>query len=62
MGQKPIPTDWKAIHLHPRQFEETVIRCLHGKAGGAARALNVRYGSVVNAIRLKASWDVPTVM
>ena len=45
----------------PDRFAETVIRYLHGKAGGAARALTVRYGNAVNAIRLKESWDVPTV-
>ena len=49
MGQTSILTGRKAIHLHPRLFAETAIRYLHEKAGGAARALIVRYGSAVNA-------------
>lgn len=60
MGQTPISTGRKAIHLHSRLFAETAIRYLHEKAGGAARALTVRYGSAVNATRSKESWDVPT--
>ena len=35
MGQTPIPTGRKAIHLHPRLFAETAKRYLHEKAGGA---------------------------
>ena len=30
---------------------------MNGKAGGAARALTVRYGNAVNATRSKESWD-----
>ena len=60
MGQTPIPTGRKAIHLHPRLFAETAIRYLHEKAGGAARVLTVRYGSAVNATRSKESWMCQT--
>ena len=60
MGQTPISTGRKAIHLHPRLFAETAKRYLHEKAGGATRVMTVRYGSAVNATRSKESWDVPT--
>ena len=33
---------------------------MHGKAGAAARALTVRYGSAVNGTRSRESWDAPT--
>ena len=36
---------------------ETAKKYLNGKAGGAARALTVRYGNAVNATRSKESWD-----
>ena len=62
MGQTPIPTGRKAIHLHPRKFAETAIRFWHGKAGGAARVLTVRYGNAVNGTRSKESWDVSIAM
>ena len=57
-----IPTGRKAIHSHPRSFAETAIRYLYEKAGGAARALTVRYGSAVNGTRSKESWDVLTAI
>ena len=41
MGKTPIPTGWKEIYLHPRQFAETVIKYLYGKAGGAVSSTGV---------------------
>jgi len=62
MEQIPIPTGPKAILLHPKSFAEIAIRYLHGKAGGAAQELTVRFGSAASDTRLRESWDVPIAM